>query len=160
MRRLLEQGSWIYLIWLNYFGREMMDMKIYNREFDELKNDFSRMWDFLIQDYADKNGYFIWTIGRLGDWKYGIWNEKKCFPNFMRKNAQLWFNNFEDLIGFVISENCDNSFTVFAKKGYEFLYSEILKWVKVLGKIEKVDCRRKHMSIKITTFKYLKKKDL
>lgn len=105
-------------------------MKIHCREFDELKNDFARMWDFLIQDYADKKGYFIWTIGRLGDWKYGCWNEKKCFPNFMRRNAHLWFDNFDELIGFVISENCDNNFTVFAKKGYEFLYSEMLVWVK------------------------------
>ena len=84
-------------------------MRIYNRPFDEKQNDYNRMWEFLIQDYADKKDQFIWTIGRLGDWKYGCWNEQKCFPNFMRKNAQLWMNQ-EELVGFIISEDCDNGF--------------------------------------------------
>jgi hypothetical protein len=48
----------------------------------------------------------------------------------MRKNAQLWLNGFEELIGFVISENCDNGFFIFAKRGYEFLYTEMINWVK------------------------------
>ncbi|HKM34149.1 MAG TPA: GNAT family N-acetyltransferase [Lachnospiraceae bacterium] len=104
-------------------------MRIYNRPFDEKQNDYKKMWEFLVQDYSDKKDQFIWTIGRLGDWKYGCWNEQKCFPSFMRKNAQVWLNQ-EELVGFVISENCDNGFTVFAKKGYEFLYSEMLQWVK------------------------------
>ncbi|HYE09265.1 MAG TPA: GNAT family N-acetyltransferase [Patescibacteria group bacterium] len=69
--------------------------------------------------------------GRLGDWKYGIWTEEKYFPNFMRKNAHLWLNNFEELVGYVISENCDSSFSIFAKRGYEFLYPEMIKWVKI-----------------------------
>ena len=34
------------------------------------------------------------------------------------------------LVGFAISENCDSNFTVFAKRGYEFLYSEMIIWVK------------------------------
>lgn len=105
-------------------------MKVYNRAFDENKNDYEKMWEFLVNDYTDKEDMFIWTIGRLGDWKYGCWNEEKCFPTFMRKNAQLWFNNFEELIGFVISENCHSDFTVFSKRGYEFLYSEMIVWVK------------------------------
>jgi len=105
-------------------------MKIDNRPFDEKKKDYEKMWEFLINDYTDKQDQFIWTTGRLGDWKYGIWNEIKYFPSFMRKNAQLWFNNFEELVGFVISENCDNNFTIFAKRGYEFLYSEMIIWVK------------------------------
>jgi GNAT superfamily N-acetyltransferase len=105
-------------------------MRIYNRPFDENQKDYEKMWEFLVNDYADKKDQFIWTIGRLGDWKYGCWNEKKCFPNFMRKNAQLWFDNFNELVGIVISENCDSNFTVFAKRGYEFLYSEMIVWVK------------------------------
>lgn len=105
-------------------------MRIYNRPFDEQANDFKKMWDFLIDDYTDKKDQFIWSIGRLGDWKYGMWNEKKYFPSFMRKNAQLWFNGFDELVGFVISEDCESSFTVFARKGYEFLYQEQLTWIK------------------------------
>jgi GNAT superfamily N-acetyltransferase len=105
-------------------------MWIYNRPFNERQKDFEEMWQLLIDDYSDKKDQFIWTIGRLGDWKYGCWDENKCIPNFMRKNAQLWFNNFDELIGFVISENCDSNFSILSKRGYEFLYSEMLVWVK------------------------------
>lgn len=105
-------------------------MRLYNRPFNERQNDFEGMWQFLVNDYTDRKGHFIWTIGRLGDWKYGCWNEQKYFPNFMRKNAQLWFNNFDEIIGFVISENCDSNFSVFSKRGYEFLYPEMIGWVK------------------------------
>lgn len=105
-------------------------MWVYNRPFNERKKDFEEMWQLLIDDYCDKKDQFIWTIGRLGDWKYGCWDENKCIPNFMRKNAQLWFNNFDELIGFVISENCDSNFSILSKRGYEFLYSEMLIWVK------------------------------
>ncbi|MNC09516.1 Acetyltransferase (GNAT) family protein [compost metagenome] len=103
-------------------------MKIQNRAFDDRKFDFDRLWQFLVDDYAVRQERFIWTIGRLGDWKFGIWNEEKYFPSFMRKNAQLWFNNFDELIGFVISENGDSYFNFFARRGYEFLYSEMLQW--------------------------------
>lgn len=88
------------------------------------------MWEFLINDYADKKEKFIWTIGRLGDWKYGCWNEQKYFPNYMRKNAQLWLTSFDELVGFVLSENCDSNFSIFAKRGFEFLYAEMIAWVK------------------------------
>lgn len=105
-------------------------MRIYNRAFDEKKLDFERLWKFLVDDYADRKDRFIWSIGRLGDWKYGVWSGKKYFPSFMRKNAQLWINDLDELIGFVISENCDSYFNVFAKRGHEFLYTEMLQWVK------------------------------
>lgn len=105
-------------------------MRIYHRAFQERQRDFERLWQFLIDDYADRQERFIWTSGRLNDWKYGIWNEAKYFPSFMEKNAQLWLNNIDEVIGFAISENCDSYFTVFAKRGYEFLYAEMLQWVK------------------------------
>lgn len=105
-------------------------MRIYTRLFNENLRDYEKMWKFIVNDYAHKKDQFIWTVGRLGDWKYGCWNELKCFPSFLRKNAQLWLNDFEELMGFVISESGDSNFTVFAKRGYEFLYSEMIAWVK------------------------------
>jgi len=92
------------------------------------------MWDFVVNDYTDKTDQFIWTIGRLGDWKYGLFNENKLFPSFMRKNAQLWLNNFDELVGFVISEDCNSGFTVFAKRGCEFLYPEMIRNPDLKGK--------------------------
>jgi hypothetical protein len=37
------------------------------------------MWAFLVEDYRDR-GSFIWTLGRLGDWKYGRLVEYKYIP--------------------------------------------------------------------------------
>lgn len=105
-------------------------MRIINRQFNENSNDYEKMWEFLVKDYSDRKDLFIWSIGRLGDWKYGCWNEQKYFPNYMRKNAQLWLNNFEELVGYVISENCDSGFSILTKRGYEFLYPEMVAWVK------------------------------
>jgi len=103
-------------------------MKLYNREYNEFQNDFEKMWEFIKNDYKDKK-YFIWTLGRLGDWKFGIWNEKKYIPSFLSKNARLWFTSFHELVGFVISEEGDNAFCMFTKQGYEFLYEDIMNWV-------------------------------
>ncbi len=105
-------------------------MRVYSRPFCGNGKDYEKMWEFLVNDYSDKKDQFIWTIGRLGDWKYGCWNDHKCFPGFMRKNAQLWLNDFEELVGFVISENGESDFTIFAKRGCEFLFSEMINWVK------------------------------
>jgi ribosomal protein S18 acetylase RimI-like enzyme len=105
-------------------------MKVHHRAFDETQGDFEQMWRFLVDDYAVRQDWFIWTIGRLGDWKYGLWNETKRSPNFMRDNAHLWFTETGDLPGFVISENGDCSFSVFAGAGFECLYDEMLAWVK------------------------------
>ena len=105
-------------------------MKIYNRAYDDKHNDFKKMWDFLIADYSNKKEEFIWTLGRLTDWKYGLWHEKKYIPSFLRKNAQLWLNQFDELVGFAISEEGDNMFFLFSKQGFEHLYIPMLDWVR------------------------------
>lgn len=103
-------------------------MKIFNRPYDESAQDFQKMWLFLQQDYAQKKDDFVWLFSRLGDWKYGLWNEKKYFPSFFRKNAQLWVNGFDQLLGFALSEDGENVFFVFTQKGYEYLTADILDW--------------------------------
>lgn len=105
-------------------------MKIYNRPYAEKLNDFEKMWQFLIDDYTAKQNHYIWSTGRLADWKYGLWTEEKYFPSFLSRNAQLWFNEFDQLVGFNISESGNNDFFVFAKQGYEVLYPEMIKWLK------------------------------
>ena len=105
-------------------------MRIHSRAFDEMQGDLQRMWSFLEDDYADRRDGYVWQTGRLGDWAYGLWNERKLFPSFKRRNAQLWLNGFDELVGFVISENCDDDFFVLARHGHEFLYPEMLEWLK------------------------------
>ncbi len=103
-------------------------MKIYHRPFELYNDDFEKMWHFLQYDYVQKQDGFIWHIGRLGDWKYGLWNEKKYIPTFFREHAQLWFDSFGQLLGFAINEDGGSTFFIFTLDGYGPLYGEILDW--------------------------------
>ena len=104
------------------------DKMIQTRPFDDNHNDFENLWRFLQQDYARKQDRFIWLVSRLGDWRYGLWNETKQHPAFFRDNAQLWVDDSDQPAGFVISENGDNIIFIFTAQGYEHLYAEILDW--------------------------------
>ncbi len=103
-------------------------MYVYDRPFDEARNDFEKMWRFVQQDYAHKQDRFIWLFSRLGDWKYGLWDQKKYVPSFFREYAHLWLDAFDRLLGFVLSEDGGNIFFIFTLQGYDYLYAEILDW--------------------------------
>lgn len=103
-------------------------MLIHHRPFDASQGDFEKMWRFLQQDYADRGDNFIWCFARLGDWKYGLWNEKKYIPTFFRDHAHLWVDGFDRLLGFVLSEDGANIFFIFTAREYAYLYDEILDW--------------------------------
>lgn len=103
-------------------------MRLTNRPYDERLGDFETMWRFLQEDYIAKQDRFVWSIGRLGDWKYGLWREDKYFPTWFGKNAQLWVDAFGRLRGFVLSENGDNVLFIITAKQYAYLYAEILDW--------------------------------
>jgi hypothetical protein len=85
------------------------------------------MWRFLQQDYVHKQDKFIWLFSRLGDWRYGLWNEKKYLPSFFQNHAQLWLDGFDQPLAFVLSEDGNNIFFL-TLQGYEYLYSDILDW--------------------------------
>jgi ribosomal protein S18 acetylase RimI-like enzyme len=101
---------------------------IQTRPFDDTHHDFEKMWRFLRQDYAHKQDRFIWLVSRLGDWRYGLWNEVKSSPSFFQDYAHLWLDSSDQLLGFVLSENGDNILFIFTSQGYEYLYVEILDW--------------------------------
>lgn len=104
-------------------------MHVYHRAYDELSRDFETIWRFLLEDYTYRQDRFIWMMSRFGDWKYGLWGENKFFPPFFRDNAHLWFNDVRELLGFAISESGDETFFIFTRQGYSFLYADILEWV-------------------------------
>ncbi len=104
-------------------------MRTYRRNFIYESNDFVNMCKFIIQDHLSKKDYFVWHIGRIVDWKYGLSNFKKHFPDNYSNAAHLWFDYFHNLIGFVISEDFNNDFTIFLKDSYSTLYPELLHWV-------------------------------
>ncbi len=103
-------------------------MIVRDRPFDLARNDFETLWRFLQRDYNQKQDHFVWLFSRLGDWKYGLWNEKKYFPTFFRDYAHVWVDRFEELVGCVLSEDGENIFFIFTAPGYDYLYSEILDW--------------------------------
>ncbi|MCB0056316.1 MAG: hypothetical protein KDE45_04785, partial [Caldilineaceae bacterium] len=80
-------------------------MKTTHRSYDEEAGDFRRLCRF-VQAHDDAlRAYSTWCIGRLVDWKYGLYENKTAVPDFCNQNAHLWFDGFGDLAGFVISEN-------------------------------------------------------
>ncbi len=103
-------------------------MLVRSRSFDTAHSDFEKMWRFLQKDYVQKQDRFIWHFSRLGDWKYGLWNERKYIPSLFRNHAQLWVDGFDQILGFVLSEDGDDLFFIFTLHGYEHLYTEILEW--------------------------------
>jgi ribosomal protein S18 acetylase RimI-like enzyme len=103
-------------------------MYVYNRPFEDERHDFEKMWRFVREDYAVRQDHFVWLFSRLGDWKYGLWNAQKCMPTFCHDHAQLWFDAFDQLLGFVLSENGDNLFFIFTLESCNYLYAEILDW--------------------------------
>jgi GNAT superfamily N-acetyltransferase len=103
-------------------------MRAHHRHFDPARNDFEKMWRFLQQDYIEKQERYLWHSSRLGDWMYGLWSEKKSIPSFFRNHAQLWVDAFDQLLGFVLSENGEEVLFIFTRSGYEYLYAEILDW--------------------------------
>jgi len=106
-------------------------MRVFNRPFDEAQKDFQKMLAFLVDDYADKQDHYIWSVTQLGGWVSSLTSGYgHFFPSYMRDNAQLWFNSIEELVGFTISENGNAEFYVLVRRGHEFLYGEIIEWVK------------------------------
>jgi GNAT superfamily N-acetyltransferase len=103
-------------------------MPIYTRPYNPDGPDFVKMWRLLQEDYARRRDCFVWLISRFGDWKHGCWREAKYFPMFYRQHAQLWLDSFEQVNGFVLSEDGENIFFVFTRPGHDYLYGEILEW--------------------------------
>ncbi len=104
-------------------------MKVATRAYNPESKDFDRLCRFIIEDNRARREYFTWQLGRIVDWKYGLWREEKHIPDFFSKNAQLWLDYFDELIGFAISENGDAMFHIFIKDSYAHVYSQMVQWV-------------------------------
>jgi GNAT superfamily N-acetyltransferase len=104
-------------------------MQTYHRPFLYESSDFKRMCALLVQENAVKQEQFVWHVARLVDWKYNLFNLKRLFPGNFARAAHLWFNYYDELIGFVISEEFDEEFTVVLTDTYIHLFPELLAWV-------------------------------
>lgn len=104
-------------------------MRTTHRNYSEENGDFHRLVRFFIATGGVPRTYSTWCLGRLVDWKYALYENKRAFASFCEENAHLWFDAFGELAGFAISESGDAGFHVLTLNGYRFLYEEILGWV-------------------------------
>jgi len=103
-------------------------MKTHHRPFVYESSDFKLMCALVVRDNAGRRESFVWHVARLVDWKYNLINSKRRFPGNYARAAQLWFNYYDELIGFVISEEFDNQFDILVLEEYTYLYPEMLRW--------------------------------
>jgi ribosomal protein S18 acetylase RimI-like enzyme len=103
-------------------------MKTTHRFYSEEQGDFFRLCRFYTQNAAHFRRHSTWCLGRIVDWKYGIYESKRAYPSFCEQNAALWFDGFEQLAGAVISESGDAGFVILNLPGYRFLYEQLLDW--------------------------------
>src|SRR5512141_2169828 len=104
-------------------------MRTTHRNYSEENGDFNRLVRLFTAHPATRRTHTTWCLGRFIDWKYGLYPNKRAFPNFCEENAHIWFDGFRDLAGFAISESGDAGFSILTLDGYRFLYEEILEWV-------------------------------
>jgi GNAT superfamily N-acetyltransferase len=104
-------------------------MITHHRPFVYESSDFKLMCELVVKDNATKKDCFVWHIARLVDWKYNLFNPKSHFPGYFSNAAHLWFNYYDKLIGFVISEGFDDQFEILVLEEYDYLYPEMLSWV-------------------------------
>ena len=118
-------------------------MRTTHRNYSEEHGDFNRLAHFFIVTGGEPRAQSGWCIGRIVDWKWARYENKRAYAAFCDENAHLWFDGFGELAGFAISESGDAGFHVLTLDGYRFLYEEILQWVLVNWKdriLEKGPC--------------------
>lgn len=104
-------------------------MNLTHRDYSESSGDFNRLCRFIIALNAPGRPRSTWPLGRIVDWKYGLYEGKRAYPAFCDQNAHLWFDGFGELAGFALSEGGGAEFAILTLDGYRFLYAEMLDWV-------------------------------
>lgn len=104
-------------------------MKTTQRDYSEEQGDFLRLARFFTAHPKPRRTHTTWCLGRLVDWKYALYENKRAYASFCEENAHLWFDAFGELAGFAICESGDAGFSILTLDGYRFLYEEMLNWV-------------------------------
>lgn len=104
-------------------------MNTTHRDYSESAGDFNRLARFVIENNQVMRARSTWSLGRLADWRYGLYDNKTAYPAFWDENAHLWFDGYGYLIGFAICENGDAEFALVTLEGYQFLFEAMLQWV-------------------------------
>lgn len=104
-------------------------MKTTHRNYSEEQGDFNRLAHFFTANPSLKRSDSTWCLGRIVDWKYGLYENKRAYAAFCNENAHVWFDGYGELVAFVVSENGDSGFHIATLPGYRFLYEELLQWL-------------------------------
>ncbi|MGE5374480.1 MAG: GNAT family N-acetyltransferase [Bacteroidota bacterium] len=104
-------------------------MRTTHRNYSEEAGDFNRLFHFFIAVGGVPRSQSTWCLGRIVDWKWSLFENKRTYTSFCEQNAHLWFDAFGELAGFAVSEGGDAGFHVLTLDGYRFLYEDMLQWV-------------------------------
>jgi GNAT superfamily N-acetyltransferase len=104
-------------------------MKTTHRSYSEVAGDFNQLCRFIVAHNDHMRIHSTWSLGRLVDWKYGLYENKLSIAGFCDTNAHLWYDGFGELAAFAISEHGDSGFAIVIAEGYQFLFEQILDWV-------------------------------
>ncbi len=105
-------------------------MKATHRPFCYESDDFTRMCRFVVDDNHTRGDRAIWHLGRMVDWKYGLYNTAKFMPDNFAREAELWFDAFGDLCGMVVSEDFGPELALLVRRGWEHLAPELLAFAQ------------------------------
>lgn len=110
-----------------------------HRTYIEKSNDFEKMAELVTR----LNSMHIcdWPVGRIYAWKYGRWSERSQDDFQFEKQAELFFDAFENLCGIVITENFGCDYYLLSEKDEKIFQSMII----YLN--EKEDCGTKYSVI-------------
>lgn len=103
-------------------------MKTTHRGYAEEAGDFARLCRLFVELRGHDWRSTTWCLGRVVDWKYGLFSAKLARPDFCARNAELWLDPFGDLVGLLVSESGGADIAIATLPGYRFLYAEILAW--------------------------------
>jgi hypothetical protein len=103
-------------------------MKTTQRSYSEEAGDFARLCELMVTGRREAWRSMTWCLGRIVDWRYGLWGDRIDDPGYHARNARLWFDGFGGLAGLAVSEGGGPEIAVLTTPGYRFLFGEILDW--------------------------------
>lgn len=95
----------------------------YHRTYVERSDDFGKMC--VLVSYLNSLQLCDWSLGRMYGWKYGRWSKESQNDSLFEKQAELFFNDSNDLCGMIVTENFGGSYYLLSKKDRDLLQSMI-----------------------------------
>lgn len=104
-------------------------MWYYDRPYDG-EADLMAMCRLIAELNHGEGASMDWTVGRVVDWRYGLWNPAKLDDAWFGENGRVWYDRAGRMAGFAVSEDGRGDYAFFARPEYEFLYGEQIAWAE------------------------------